>query len=193
VKVGTTCELLGLASTKLEFGAANLAGPAFAAASSKEFADSMAGYVLTGRFDTEVGTWAIEDPSMVRMVMRFRDTQAGIALRREILQEISVNAGGDVVASVNGGLRSVIPLSVLQNARDQLSGLLLQHTPRLGVIPTLWNNVSNDERALSLWRRRSAEELRALCEKNRITKYDLCPCESGEKFRFCCGESLRMN
>lgn len=190
VKVGIACQLLGLASTKLEFGAAKLAGPAFAAATPREWADSMAGYVLTGRFDTDVGKVVVEDPTILRTVIKFRDTQAAVNLRREILQQLSVSAGSDIITSVNAGLRSIIPLSVLESARDQLSGLLIRRTPIHRITPALWNNVSFDERALSLWRRRSRQELKLCCDKNRITKYDLCPCESGEKFNQCCGECL---
>ena len=42
VKIGCACQLLGIASTKLEFGTASLAGLAFSAPSGKILTDEMA-------------------------------------------------------------------------------------------------------------------------------------------------------
>ena len=193
VKIGTACQILGIASTKLEYGAAKLAAPAFAASSSNEWADGMASYALTGRFDTNLGAYAMQDPLILVAILRFRESQAGVAFRKEIFQQLSLRHGGDFVTSVNAGLNKVIPSRTLQAARDQLSGFLIAEGSISALPPGVWNNIDYADKALKLWRRTSANALKEYCRAHGITTYDLCPCGSGEKLRFCCEESLSQD
>jgi hypothetical protein len=192
VKLGTACQLKGIASTKLEFGGAKLAGPAFAAASAREWADSMASFVLSSRFDTDIGAFVINDPTVLRGIVNFRRSQEGVNLRKEILDQLSVSAASDIVTSINAGLKRTIPPNILQGAHDRLASLMISKNPESKITPALWNNTVYDDKALSLWKKQSARILANFCETNRITNYDLCPCDSGEKLRFCCGESLKV-
>lgn len=192
VRIGAACQLLGIASTKLEFGSAGIAGPAFAAASGAVWSDELASYVLSGRFDTDLGKFVIDNPEVLHAIMKFRDTEEGIRLRKEILEQLSLSLGSDFIISINAGLRSIIPPKVLQEAHDKLAGLMLLEKNPYNLTPALWNNPDYANKALALWRKRSAQELKEYCEKNHVSNYDLCPCGSGEKLRFCCEEASKI-
>jgi hypothetical protein len=190
VKIGTACRLLGIASTKLEYGATKLAGPAFAASLGNEWADDMASYTLTGQFGTDIGTFALQNPSVFFAVLKFRESSAGIAFRKEVFDQLSLRHGADFVTSINAGLNEVIPTKVLKSAREKLAGLLMAEEAISGLTPAIWNNYNYSNKALQLWKYRSLQTLREYCRENNITQYDYCPCNSGEKLKFCCEESL---
>lgn len=192
IKIGCACQLLGIASTKLEFGFAALAGPAFAVAAGESFADDMASYVITGNFDTNLGSYAKRDPSIFNAIAKFRDSQEAVNFRKEILNQLSLCRGGDFVSSVNACLKSVIPLRILQTAHDKFSGLITANNSASMLTRALWNNANYADKAVELWRKRSGRELKDYCRKNHVNHYDLCPCGSGEKLRFCCEEALKF-
>jgi hypothetical protein len=191
IKIGSACQLLGIASTKLEFGSAALAGPAFTAATGEYIADDMASYVITGNFNTNIGSYARRDPSIFNAIIKFRDSQEAINFRKEILKQLSLCQGDDFVSSVNACLKSVVPLKILQAAHNKLSGLLMANNSASMLTRAVWNNADYAEKAIKLWKKCSAQELKSYCEKNNISSYDLCPCGSGEKLRFCCEEALK--
>lgn len=193
VRLGWTCQHLGIGSAKLDFGTAELAGPAFYASTGAEaWSDHVASYVLCGRFDADVGEYALQESSVWKTVLTFRNTQDGSKLRQEILHHLLAKEGGEVAVAVNGGLRRIIPQNVLQKARDQFVGLLVSSSPGTQAKPAVWNDSRySDEKALALWRARSRTELSAICQKRKIERYDRCPCGSGDKLKFCCEEALR--
>jgi len=191
IKIGSVCQLLGIASTKLEFGSAALASPAFAAAVGELFADEMTSYVITGNFDTNIGAYAGRDPSIFDAIIKFRDSQEAISFRKGILNQLSLCHGGDFVSSVNACLKSVVPIKILQAAHNQLSGLIMANNSASMLTRAVWNNADYAEKTIQLWKKRSARELKNYCEKNNVSSYDLCPCGSGEKLRFCFEEALK--
>jgi hypothetical protein len=191
VKIGCACHLLGIASTKLEFGTASLAGLAFSAPSGKMATDEMASYVLTGRFDMDLGKFVLEDPSILLGILRFRDTQAGVDLRKDILEQLSLGLGSDFVTSVNASLSSSISPRTLQAARDKLAGLLTPKHHESGLTTVVWNDIEYEKNALLLWKKRNEKEFLEYCNRQNINNYDLCPCGSGEKMKFCCKEALQ--
>ncbi|TRZ52183.1 hypothetical protein D4S03_03880 [bacterium] len=191
IRIASACQLLGIASTKLEFGSDALAGPAFATASGELIADQMASYVIAGKFDTDIGLSITQDPSILNAIIKFRDSQEAAVFRKEILSQLSLCLGNDFVSSVNGRLKSVIPPKILQAAHDKLSGLYTPISSASKLTRALWNNTDYTEKALALWKKRSARELNDYCLKYHVNRYDLCPCGSGEKLRFCCEESLK--
>jgi hypothetical protein len=192
VRTGVTCQLLGLASAKLEYGESKLAGPAFAASTGQEWADGMASYVMTGRFDSGFYMYDLRDWSVLNAILEFRESSQGIALRTEILEKLSLRLGGDVVTSVNAALKAAIPSTVLQQAHDQMTGLLITDGIVPKMTPALWNNPDYADKALSLWKTESGNTLREYCLKERIGMSDYCPCGSGEKLKLCCAESLNI-
>jgi len=191
VKIGNACRLLGIASTKLEFGSSLLAGPAFAASSGEIVSDEMASYVLCGRYDTNLGAIAMKNPPIILSILAFRDSQEGIELRKQILKLLAIDHSSDVVTAINAGLKSSIQPKYLQAAHDRLATMLIASgTNPENLTPSVWNNSNYAEKALTLWKIRSLEELNLICEQNKITDYSRCPCGSGVKVKFCCKETL---
>lgn len=190
IMAGCACDNFSLAATKIGFGSEILVGAAFAASAARDWADSVSSYVLTSRFNSDLGAYVEATPGVWATILAFRDTQAGTNLRREILEEIATNAGGEFVASVNAGLRRIVPSAVMDNARDQLTELMFRTTRESAVVPAVWTNVRNSDAIARLWRARSRRELRELCRARGIRPNDLCPCCSGEKLRDCCARAL---
>jgi len=191
VKIGTTCQQLGIASVKLEFGMDGLVGPAFALSSGMEVADNVTSYVLSGRYNTNIAKYVRDNPSTLKTILVFRDSMAGLELRKEIIHQLSCGYGSDFVSAVNASLKAALPSAALQNAHDQFMGLLLANQLGAGMTPAIWNYQNYANIALSLWRKRSHHEFNTYCLQNHIGPYDLCPCGSGDKVRFCCEMALK--
>ena len=188
VRIGFACQNLGIASIKFEIGNEQLAGPAFAAAFGKEFAETLASYVLAGNFSTNLGAFVQKNPQTIYSILKFRDSPQGISLRKDIFGHLALSNGGEVAASINAGLSSVLPFRVIQEARDNFAKLSVASHP--GDYPAVWNDANFGNKALELWKKRSLSEFQAACNKLRLSPYDLCPCGSGEKVKFCCGAAL---
>jgi hypothetical protein len=192
IMAGCACDNFSLAATKIGFGSEVVVGAAFAVSAARDWADSVSSYVLTGRFNSDLEGYVGATPSVWPTILEFRDTQAGTDLRREVLQEVATNAGSEFVASVNAGLRRIVPTHVMDNARDQLTDLLFRNTSESTVVPAVWTNVRNSDAIARLWRARSKRELDAHCRKFGIGPKNLCPCGSGEKLRDWCAEALKV-
>jgi hypothetical protein len=149
-------------------------------------------YILTSQFNSDLGEYVEANPSVWTAILEFRDTQAGVALRREILEEVATNAGSEFVASVNAGLRRIVPTNVMENARNQITELLFRKTNERSLVPAVWTNVRNSDAIAGLWRARSRRELTAHCKLFGIGPSSMCPCCSGEKLRDCCDRALNV-
>jgi hypothetical protein len=160
-------------------------------AGARDWADNVSSYVLTSGFSADLGAYVESNPSVLNALMTFRDTQAGVDLRREILEELATNSGAEFVASVNAGLKRLVPTTIMDNARSELSGLLFRTNPDSPVVPAVWTNIRNSDSIARLWRARSKKELDEYCRTRGVRERDLCPCGSGEKLRFCCAQALR--
>jgi NAD-dependent SIR2 family protein deacetylase len=191
IMVGCACESSTIPATKIGFGSEVLVGAAFAASAARDWADSVSSYVLAGRFNADLGAFIQSDPSVLIAILKFRDTQPGVDLRREILKELATNAGSEFIASVNGGLRKIVPTTLIDKARDELSGLLFRESHDNAVVPAVWMNIRNSDSITRLWRARSRREFHAYCRSRGIRERDLCPCDSGEQVRLCCAQALR--
>jgi NAD-dependent SIR2 family protein deacetylase len=191
IMAGCACENFALPATKIGFGSEILVGAAFAVAGARDWADNVSSYVLTSGFSADLGAYVESNPSVLNALMTFRDTQAGVDLRREILEELATNSGAEFVASVNAGLKRLVPTTIMDNARSELSGLLFRTNPDSPVVPAVWTNIRNSDSIARLWRARSKKELDEYCRTRGVRERDLCPCGSGEKLRFCCAQALR--
>lgn len=190
MKLGVACRLLKIGSVKLNFGTANLAGPAFAATLGAEWADNIASYVLSGRFSADLGALVIQDPSILDKVVAFRESSVGEELRKEVFEKLTANEGADVNVSINSGLNSAFSSEILQRARDNFVRLITP-TKKSNVGSTaIWNDIRYAEDALMRWRQRSMQILEENIRRHNIALYDQCPCGSGEKLKFCCFEAL---
>jgi SIR2-like domain/SEC-C motif len=190
IMTGCACENFRLPATKIGFGSEVLVGAAFAVSACRDWADNVTSYVVSGRFNSDLGAYVNSNPSVWGAVLAFRETQAGINLRREVLQELATNSGAEFIASVNAGLRNIVPSDIMERARDQVTELMLRRNQQSTVVPAVWANVRNSDSITRLWRARSKRELDAYCRKMGIRPKDPCPCGSGEKLRDCCGRAL---
>lgn len=192
VKIGIACSYLGIASTKLDFGAAMLAGPALATVAGREWVDDVAGYVLCGRFAADLGSLAMADPSIIEAVLRFRETAQGVSMRSEIFSHLSRSEAADAFIAVNAALHESISTKILQSARDKFIEF---RTPNIGDnkvrSPSLWNDQRYSELAISKWRARSRQILFEHINALKLDLYSECPCGSGDKLKFCCEAALK--
>lgn len=192
VKIGLACSHLGIASTKLDFGAAMLAGPALATVGGREWVDDVAGYVLCGRSSANLGSLVMADPSIIEAVLRFRETAQGISIRSEIFSHLSRSEAADAFVAVNAALREAIPLRILQSARDRFIEFRTPNSSGATSIPSLWNDQRySDQQAIFKWRTRSRQILDAHIEALKLDHYSECPCGSGDKLKFCCEAALK--
>lgn len=123
--------------------------------------------------------------------MKFRDTEEGIRLRKEVLEQLALNEGSEFIASINAGLNRTISGDILESARQSLSSLLIAEPGNCKVTPAVWGNMEYSDTSLKQWRTHSGKLLEQVCLKNNIKNYDLCPCGSGDKLKFCCKEALK--
>ena len=191
VRTGVICQHIQACATRMVLGSERLASVAFSASSGTEWVDDAASYVLTGRFNSDVGALIEQQPALLAGVLRFRESADGKSFRREIAEHLATNAGGQVSAAVNSGLREALAMSTLQSARDQLSGMFMPLAAGPRLQPAVWGDLRNGEARIAGWRKRSRALLDDLCRTNGLNPYDLCPCGSGEKVRFCCRSALR--
>jgi hypothetical protein len=189
-KTGCACRVLKMCSAKLDFGMAELAGPAFATAMGVEWVDAAAGYVLGGNFSADLGALALEDPAILDAIVAFRESGGGVALRREVYGRLQASEGAEVSVAVNGGLRAAVPAGALQKARDEFVRLYMPGKPGSVMAPAIWNDRRYAEAALASWRRRSRSMLDEFVRKAGLRPYAECPCSSGEQLKFCCMEAL---
>jgi hypothetical protein len=190
VFVGQVCHTLNIPAARVGFGGETLVGAAFSVASAQDWAEDAANYVLGARFNTDLGEMVFHNPQILTAILQFRDTQEGVSLRARIKELLLLNEGTEFIASVNAGLKRNIPGRLLDQARNQLSGLLVPQAVGRPLTGAVWNNMQNSDPSLRLWRARSLSMLQDYCARNRIGPYDPCPCGSGESLRFCCLRQL---
>src|SRR5579862_2863020 len=185
VQTAVLCTEYGIQACKLPFGGTQLTSAAFGVQSSSLDADSVASYVSTGAFNSDLGAFLLQDMSIIRKILYFRDSPEGESFRRETGQALSVGDGREFNASVNAGLKRTIPFETLQRARDRLLTLMTERalvTP----VPAVWGDSRRSDTSTRFWRARSEKMLLELCSTRGIGKNDPCICGSGEKLRLCC-------
>lgn len=80
--------------------------------------------------------------------------------------------------------------TLIQNRESFIAKLHGSVTTHPVNYPVVWNDANYGNKALGLWKKRSLEEFQQICNQLRLAPYDLCPCGSGEKIKFCCGASF---
>ncbi len=191
IRKGVICRHINATATRMLLGSEMLASVAFSASGGSTWADEAASYALTGRFNSDLGALIEQQPGLLDGVLRFRESAVGNSFRREIAERLVENEGGQVVAAVNSGLKETIPMSVLQKARDKLSGLFIPRNRGPILQPAVWGDLRNGEARIAAWRRRSRVLLNELQTARGLNPYAPCPCGSGEKLKFCCLSALK--
>jgi hypothetical protein len=188
VSTAMLCQQFNLAAAKVWFGGEMLVGAIFGLAAARDWAQEAASYVIAGQADVDISP--MFNLTLLKTILKFRETQEGIALRKEALDKLKVNAGSEFVSSVNAGLKGNVGFGPLDKSRRVFSTLLTAESRRPQLTLGIWHNPYYSDAAISLWRRRSSQELDAFCTERHIGIYDQCPCGSGEKLKFCCREAL---
>ena len=161
----------------------------FSSGVNKQWPQDAASYVLTGRFNSDVGEIIRKNPDLLFGIIKFRESSTGACFRREVAQSLAADNGSQIVTAINSGLNQAIPPAVLQQARDQFSGLFIPQKNSSLSTPVVCGDLRNSDAQISRWRKRSRTLLEEI-KRQRLGPYDECPCGSGEKLRFCCQDAL---
>jgi hypothetical protein len=190
VSSGIICQHIQASSARMIFGSEQLASIAFSAIEAKEWTESAASYVLTGRFNSDIGAIILEEPSLLLGILKFRESSGGASFRCEVAQRLAADDGSQIVTAINAGLSQALPSSILQRARDQFSGLFIPRSTFSVNMPVVWGDLHNSEERIARWRKRSRTLLDEELRRHKLGPYDECPCGSGEKLKFCCQNAL---
>lgn len=176
IRQGVICQHIGATATRMLLGSEILASVAFAASGGRTWADEAGSYALTVRFNSDLGALIKHQPALLGGALRFRESAGGNSVRRELVERPATNDGGQTVAAVNAGFREAIPTSVLQQARDELSGLFMPRISSPILRPAAWGDLRNGEERMAGWRRESRARLDEFREVGRWSPYDRCSC-----------------
>lgn len=190
VQFGVVCRALNIASLRLNFGTARLAGPAFAAAYGNSWLDDVACYVVAGRLDGKFKDADIQNHDFVGKLLKFRESQPAENVRADVLKNLATSDAADVISAINGALQTQVGSKFLQNARDKYVELMCPTTSQINTPASIWNEDRWDEHFVTRWRAKSLELLKSICRDRSIKLKNLCPCGSGEKLQDCCLRTL---
>ncbi|MCE7913362.1 MAG: hypothetical protein DYH15_01515 [Nitrosomonas sp. PRO4] len=190
ISSGIICQHIQASSARMIFGSEKLASVAFSAIEAEQWAQDAASYVLTGRFNSDVGEIIRKNPDLLFGIIKFRESSTGASFRREIAQLLAADNGSQIVTAINSGLNQAIPVAVLQQARDQFSGLFISRENSSLSTPVVWGDLRNSDTQISRWRKRSRTLFEEEVKRQRLGSYDKCPCGSGEQLKFCCQDAL---
>ncbi|HEU5234475.1 MAG TPA: SIR2 family protein [Terriglobales bacterium] len=190
VHTGSTCTRLTIQAAKVPFGGSQLISAAFGIPSASEWAERVASYSVSGRFDTNLGAYVLTDPQILRKILRFRSSQEGLNFRREVRTNLMRETGAEFTASVNAGLARNIPSNILQRAHDKLS--LLTESSKITPVPAVWTDLLNSDNSTLYWRRKSFRLLQRMRRERKLANDDPCICGSGDKLRLCCLAPLKL-
>jgi hypothetical protein len=188
-RVGATCQMLGLSSMKIMAGAAKVAQVAFSAVAGGSLANDAATYALTGQFGV-IPEGDFANPDVWRAVLEFRDANAGSRLRAYVHKYLQANQGAEIVAAINASLRQALPPNLLTDARQAMCALLLASNTTIGVTPGVWSDADLLWDGPRVWRLRARAPFDAYLREQKLGHYDLCPCGSYEKIKYCCQAAL---
>lgn len=185
---------VGLDSVRLHFGAEMLANPAFGAlvgddtpSDELSAAAHAASYVARGYLSADLGTWLLSDARALATILKFRETAEGRMLRGAIRTILRRDRGADVDIAVSETLRKSVPSRILEAARRRFESLSVAEAGMTRRTFAVWDSGSAADDALVRWRRRAHQVFKAWSRQHSIGPYDPCPCGSGDKTRFCCG------
>ena len=147
--------------------------------------------MLTGKFNSDVGSIVSKNPALLAKLLEFRASQNGENFRREIFELLQSDSGAQVAVAVNAGLKNILTPAMLENAKNQFSGLFTSEH-NVEMLPAVWGDLQNGEARIAKWRERSRLMLQQEILKHKWSPYASCPCGSGESLKFCCLEALAV-
>lgn len=189
--IGAVCRQIEASAARMILGVERLATAAFASAAGKGWADDTASYVLTGHSNSDLGALVSRTPGLLQRIVEFRSSQQGEAFRIELAECLQTDKGAQIAAAVNSGMKRALSESIVEQARNQFSGLFLSGEVTT-LMPAVWGNLQNGEARIEKWKDVSRGHLQAAIRKHGRTPYSMCPCGSGEQLKFCCMEALGL-
>jgi hypothetical protein len=187
--IGSVCREIEASAARMILGVERLATAAFASAAGKSWADETASYVLTGHSNSDLGTLVSKSPELLKRLILFRSSSPGEVFRAELAECLQTDQGAQVATAVNAGMKQALSTSVVEQARNQFSGLFLP-SEVTNMTPAVWGNLENGEKRIAKWRERSRYLLDEEIKRSGLNPYSACLCGSGEKLKFCCIEAL---
>lgn len=189
ITIGAVCRAIDASAARMILGVERLATAAFSSAPGKIWADESASYVLTGRSNSDLGVVVSKTPGLLQRLVAFRSSSHGEIFRKELAENLQTDKGAQVAAAVNSGLKQALTPSVLEQARNQFSGLFTSNE-ETNMSPAVWGDLENGELRIAKWRERSRGLLQEEIRKHKFAPYSACPCGSGEQLKFCCLAAL---
>ncbi|HXA63599.1 MAG TPA: SIR2 family protein [Bryobacteraceae bacterium] len=190
-RIGATCQRSKLGSMKLMAGAAKVAEIAFSAVAEGVLATEPGSYVLTGQYGVICENEFKAQPGVWDAIMQFRNQNSGMNFRKEILKLLRDNEAAEVIPAIDSSLRQMVPTDVLARSRLAMSSLLaangIDH-----VVPAVWSDSTLLNSGTQIWRARTKQRFTTYLSNHGIGVYDLCPCGSFERVKFCCMASLEF-
>jgi len=191
VQTAAICAEYGIQASKVPFGGTVLTAAAFGVQTPGLQADDLASYVSSGEYNSDLGALVYNDPSVMKSILHFRSSADGEAFRKSTSEALATEDGRVFDASVNAGLSRLIPIDILQRARDRLL-TLMTGTSRITPVRAVWSSSVLTDSSTKYWRARSQKILLEMCKVRGIGKDDPCICGSGDKMRLCCLPPLRQ-
>lgn len=135
----------------------------------------------------------MDNPKLFNTILKFRETQIGTNLRKEVHKSLNLNEGGEYIASINAGIKQNFSPNILKSSNKEFGSILISQKENIDFknTPSVLINIGYADESLKLWRLRSKVGLEVICNSRNIKSDDLCPCNSGEKLKYCCYASLK--
>ena len=185
VQTGMICDQFQIRAARVPFGGVSLLSAAFSVKPADQSVYEYASYVLTGAYGSNLSTFIEQNQAVLLSVLKFRESNEGEALRREVADRIATNEGTEFSAAIEGGLAAAIPATVIQSARNKFSTLIKTDNMKASAT-VIWADCNTDDRSLRLWRERSRELLWIEAKARGAKSDSLCICGSGDRMRDCC-------
>ena len=189
VQTAMICDRFKIRAARVGFGGISLLSAAFSVDTSKDTAYELASYALTGSYGTNLTAFIVSNPSIFDTALKFRESQEGMAFRREVADKLKTNEGLEFSAATDAGLARMISTETLQKARTKMISLMT--TANLEApVAALWTDPHINDHHLRYWRRRSRELLWESAKQLGCDSNSPCICGSGDTLRLCCLQAL---
>lgn len=190
VQTGLICNRLGIRAARVPFGGVSLLSAAFSIQTGEQTAYDYASFVMAGAFGSNLSTYIERNPAALLLILKFRESAEGEALRREIADRLDTNDGTQFSSAIEGTLKKAVPTAVLQAARNKFSTLIKAAGPTVSA-DAVWADQSTGDPSLWRWRARSRELLLKEAGLRGVRSDSPCLCGSGDRLRDCCMRPLR--
>jgi hypothetical protein len=190
VQTALICDQFKIGASRVPFGGTSLLGAAYSLKSTEQTVFDYASFVLAGAFGANLSAYFERNPRQLLDIIKFRESSEGEALRREISDRLKTNDGAEFSVAVDGSLKTVVPSTVLQAARNRYSTLMKASTQG-HVSEVIWGDINTGDPSLRLWRERSREILLGEAKLRGVRRDSPCLCGSGDPLRECCMRALR--